>query len=271
MTRLFHFISRFKKLHWQQIALLVPIAMGYSSCAICGVASYQGKDVCAYFNLLSVDGLPDGPVKLTFNAPPYGIVGYKMWVAGDSGLLGQTGWEPPTGDGKNVGTVTMSVTLDKAGVAKTMADGGDFYGSGLGPVDTGPNGECEFDWSKKIGAPKEHKAPVNPNPTSAVSPVCAVGIQGNVSSCPGQQYYLGANSCCTLCPTNHLRNNSNQCVCIQGYTDNGNPGGQCAPVPAAPACNAQLIAKCAVLRGTNGCTEVCSKGQCVPSNNNCIK
>jgi hypothetical protein len=112
------------------------------------------------------------------------------------------------------------------------------------------------------------KSTLVPSPVVAAcpnnQPRNASGNCPNSGPCNSQAFLLNPDGTCgQACPATHLRNNNNQCVCISGYTDNGNPNGQCAPVSGG-VCTQQIIAKCKASI-VNSCPEACSNGQYIPT------
>ncbi|HLY28715.1 MAG TPA: hypothetical protein VKQ72_20385 [Aggregatilineales bacterium] len=193
-------LQRFKDLRWRQFAMIVPIAFGFSSCAICGGDVIDGKNICDDFNLISVVGFPNGPVKVNFTSPAHGLDGLTIGVYGEDGYLGNT--QTLYAPGQILPTnVFMTVQLDQAMVKQVLNGNGTFHLMGTGGfADTNGVGACEFDWSiqfkkatnNKKAAPKQPTATLPPppppppaqNPPSPKQPTpCPQGYYGTPGHC----------------------------------------------------------------------------------------
>ncbi|HLY28226.1 MAG TPA: hypothetical protein VKQ72_17905 [Aggregatilineales bacterium] len=226
----------------------------------------------------SVTGIPYGPVTVTwtpldFNGDPgsfsvfYDYVDSKTYTTmfGNSFPQGTPFSLYDYEQGAAADATSLTFNVDHDQIKKAMATPGQFVvtvSADLGDLSCVAQKKIILNLNTEAKVVKITTTPPPAVTCAANQPPNAQGICPKPTPCNNQGYLLnGDGTCGQACPATHLRNNSNQCVCIQGYTDNGNSNGQCVPV-SANQCTPILIAKCYAIIAKGCGPEICVSGQC---------
>ncbi len=144
----------FRRLHWHKIVPLLPLAVGFAACDLCGGSvRLDGTNRCTQFGIASYQGMPYGPVTVKWK-PTDNITVYTIEVYTKAGYAGIT--QVPSTE------TSATIIMDPAIVKQTMDTDGRFLIIGIAALATGGVGYCEFDYP--IYIPKVENKQASPTP-----------------------------------------------------------------------------------------------------------